>query len=55
MSSAEDVLPLPDAKAADEGGMSNRLAVLAADIRAAHGDVRRATKLSAERAVDAGQ
>jgi hypothetical protein len=34
---------------------SNRLAVLAADIRAAHDDVSRSSKLSAERAVDAGR
>lgn len=34
---------------------SNRLAVLAADIRAAHDDVARASKLSAERAVEAGR
>jgi N6-adenosine-specific RNA methylase IME4 len=35
--------------------MSNRLAVLAADIRQAHEDVGRASKQSAERAVDAGR
>jgi hypothetical protein len=34
---------------------SNRLAVLAADIRAAHEDVARSSKLTAERAVDAGR
>jgi hypothetical protein len=34
---------------------SNRLAVLAADIRQAHDDVSRASKYSAERAVDAGR
>jgi hypothetical protein len=34
---------------------SNRLAVLAADIKAAHDDVSRSSKLSAERAVDAGR
>jgi len=34
---------------------SNRLSVLAADIRAAHEDVARSSKLSAERAVDAGR
>lgn len=34
---------------------SNRLAVIAADIRAAHEEVTRAHKLSAERAVDAGR
>jgi len=35
--------------------MSNRLAVLAADIRGAHDDVCRSQKYSAERAVDAGR
>jgi hypothetical protein len=34
---------------------SNSLAVLAADIRAAHEDVARSSKLTAERAVDAGR
>ena len=35
--------------------MSNRLVVLAADIRSAHEDVRRAHEQSAQRAVDAGK
>jgi hypothetical protein len=35
--------------------MSNRLAVLAADIRAAHEDVARSSRLTAQRAVDAGR
>jgi len=35
--------------------MSNRLAVLAADIRAAHDDICQSHKYSAERAVDAGR
>jgi hypothetical protein len=42
-------------RAGTGGGVSNRLTVLAADIRAAHDDVGRASRQSAERAVDAGR